>query len=155
DRDGVINRYSLDPEFGTIDSPSTPEEFILADGVLEGLVLLRETGFPLIVVSNQPGIAKGRFTPALLEATTKKMMNDCEGRLSAVYYCLHHPNAIIPEYRQDCECRKPKPGLLLQAAQDWAIDLSKSYMIGDGVVDIQAGNAAGCSTIFIGRRKCY
>lgn len=155
DRDGVINRYVCDPEFGIIDSPSSPSEFVLAEGVREGLFRLREAGYPLIVVSNQPGIAKGRFSPALLEATTRKMLDDCGGQIDAVYYCLHHPNATVPDYRKSCECRKPKPGLLFQAAHEWDVDLSKSYIIGDGVSDIQAGRAAGCSTIFVGSRKCY
>ena len=155
DRDGVINNYVCHPEFGTIDSPATPDEFVLADGVPEGLEILGAAGFLLIVISNQPGIAKGRFTPALLDATTQKMKNQCGGLLDAVYYCLHHPQAVLPEYRQQCECRKPEPGLLFQAAQEWNVDLASSYMIGDGIVDIQAGAAAGAKTIFIGSRKCY
>lgn len=154
DRDGVINSYFYNSEFGTIDSPGNPEEFVLCDGVGEALELLR-TDFRLIVVSNQPGIAKGRFSPALLEATTQKMKRECGNLLDAVYYCLHHPHALLLEYRQICECRKPKPGLLIQAAQDWNIDLAASFMIGDGIVDVQAGKAAGASTIFLGTRKCH
>ena len=155
DRDGVINSYFCNAELGTIDSPANPEEFVLCDGVPEALQSLREQGFLLIVVSNQPGIAKGRFTQVLLEATTEKMKRDCRGLLDAVYYCLHHPQALLSAYRQTCECRKPKPGLLLRAAQEWNIDLAASYMIGDGAVDIEAGKAAGVSTIFVGPRKCY
>jgi D,D-heptose 1,7-bisphosphate phosphatase len=155
DRDGVINRYFCNPEFGTIDSPANPDEFVLAAGVPEALDSLSALGFLLIVVSNQPGIAKGRFTHALLDATTEKMKTECGGRLDGVYYCLHHPRALLPEYRQNCGCRKPKPGLLLQAAREWGVDLGTSYMIGDGVVDIKAGNAAGVTTIFLGSRKCY
>ena len=155
DRDGVINRYVCNPEFGTIDSPATPDEFLLSDGVPQALKELRELGFLLIVVSNQPGIAKGRFSPALLDATTQKMKDQCRGMLHAVYYCLHHPHAVLTEYRQECDCRKPKPGLLLQASAEWNIDLSNSFMIGDGIVDVQAGNAAGATTIFLGSRKCH
>jgi len=155
DRDGVINRYVCDPEFGTIDSPATPDEFVLTSGVSQALKELHELGFLLIVVSNQPGIAKGRFSPTLLDATTQKMNRETSGFLDAVYYCLHHPQAVLPEYREQCECRKPRPGLLLQAAREWDVDLASSYMIGDGVVDVQAGNAAGVATIFIGSRKCY
>ena len=155
DRDGVINSYFCRPEFGTIDSPANPDEFVLSEGVPEALLSLKSLGFLLIVVSNQPGIAKGRFTPILLDATTEKMKEECVGLLDAVYYCLHHPGAVVPEYRQNCECRKPKPGLLLQAAREWDVDLAASYMIGDGLVDIQAGKSAGVSTVFIGVRKCY
>lgn len=155
DRDGVINPYVCHPEFGTVDSPANPDEFALNDGVLGALQSLRSQGFLLIVVSNQPGIAKGRFTPGLLDATTQKMKRECGGLLNAVYYCLHHPHALLPEYRENCECRKPKPGLLLQAAGDWDLDLAASYIIGDGLTDIQAGKAAGVPTIFIGPRKCY
>jgi len=155
DRDGVLNRYVCHPEFGTIDSPATPHEFVLNDNVCEALYKFRELDFLRIVISNQPGIAKGRFTSALLDATTEKMKDECDGLLNAVYYCLHHPQAVLPEYRQNCDCRKPKPGLLLRAAREWSVDLANSYMIGDGIVDIEAGNAAGVRTIFIGNRKCH
>ena len=155
DRDGVINPYVCNPEFGTIDSPATPDEFVLAAEVPQALKALHELGFLLIVVSNQPGIAKGRFSRELLEATTQTMNVECGGLLDAVYYCLHHPQAVLPQYRQACDCRKPKPGLLLQATREWDVDLASSYMIGDGMVDIQAGKAAGVHTIFIGSRKCY
>lgn len=155
DRDGVINSYVCHSEFGTVDSPATPDEFVLSEGVCDALEALHRLGFLLIVISNQPGIAKGRFTPALLDATTQKMKNECAGLLDAVYYCLHHPQAVLPEYRQQCECRKPKPGLLFQAAREWDVDLANSYMIGDGVVDVAAGKAAGVTSIFIGNRKCY
>ena len=74
--------------------------------------------------------------------------------LDGEYYCFHHPEAKVAEYRVICECRKPKPGLLLQAARDMNIDLSQSWMIGDGLTDVQAGKRAGCRTVLIGRMKC-
>ena len=74
--------------------------------------------------------------------------------LDAEYYCLHHPEAKIEKYKKICTCRKPKPGLIIQAAKDHFINLSKSWMIGDGINDIQAGKKAGCKTILIGRMKC-
>jgi D-glycero-D-manno-heptose 1,7-bisphosphate phosphatase len=74
--------------------------------------------------------------------------------LDAIYYCRHHPEGTNPKYRMTCGCRKPKPGLLLQAAQDMDIDLKGSYMVGDGIMDIEAGRSAQCKTIYIGRRKC-
>ena len=158
DRDGVINPYVYNAEFGTVDSPSSPDEFTLAPGVAEAVAEFNRLGFLVIVVSNQPGIAKGKFTPALLDQVNAKMLAGIAaggGKLDAVYYCLHHPDAAVPEYRAVCECRKPRPGLLLEAAREWDIDLQNSYMIGDGVTDIEAGRAAGTRTVFVGQSKPY
>jgi D-sedoheptulose 7-phosphate isomerase len=158
DRDGVINAYAYNTEFGTIDSPAHPDEFTLIPGAGKAIAKLNEAGLPVFVVSNQPGIAKGRFSPTLLEAVTEKMKRlvaEDGGRLDAVYYCLHHPESRLHTYRLACECRKPKPGLLFQAAGEWEIDLNRSYMIGDGVVDILAGRQAGAKTLFLGPRRGY
>ena len=158
DRDGVLNAMVYNPEFGTVDSPASPEEFQLLPGAAEAVRGINELGLLAIVASNQPGVAKGRFTLALLEATTRGMhqaLAAAEARLDAVYYCLHHPGAVLPEYRAVCECRKPKPGLLLKAAREWNIDLAGSYVVGDGIVDLRAGRAAGATTIFVNARKCY
>ena len=144
DRDGVINRMWLHPEFGTVDSPASPEQFELLPGAGEAIAELKRLGLLVIVVSNQPGIAKGKFTPALLAAIEHKMVAAIEaagGHLDAVYNCLHHPDAVLDEYRLTCDCRKPRPGLLVRAAREWDIDLSRSYLIGDGVTDIAAGCA--------------
>ncbi len=157
DRDGVVNAMWLDPEHGTIDSPANPEQFRLLPEVGSAIRQLRERGWLTVVISNQPGIAKGKFSPRLLEAMTQKMHDELAAtgaRVDGVYYCLHHPEAIVPEYRQACECRKPQPGLLKCAAQERGIDLGRSYMIGDGINDIKAGQAAGCRTIWIGNVKC-
>ena len=157
DRDGVINAMVYDADHGLVDSPANPDQFALLPGAGQAVRTLNEMGWLTIVVSNQPGIAKGKLTPTLLDAITSKMHEELaqEGtRLDAVYYCLHHPDAVLDEYRVTCECRKPKPGLILQAAADLDVDLHRAYMIGDGVVDVQASRAAGCRTIFIGRRKC-
>ena len=153
DRDGVINPLWVDPEHGVIDSPANPDQFDLLEGVPEALRLLRSVGFLVVVVSNQPGIAKGKLTRLLLDAITEKMENGLRAggvTMDGVYYCLHHPQAALEEFKVACECRKPKPGLLLRAAREMGIDLSGSYMIGDGLNDIQAGSAAGCRTIWIG-----
>ena len=74
--------------------------------------------------------------------------------LDGVYYCLHHPEAVLPEYRVQCDCRKPKPGLLLSAAQALGLSLADSWMIGDGLTDVQTGQVAGCKTIWLGTWKC-
>ncbi|HEX8185253.1 MAG TPA: HAD family hydrolase [Blastocatellia bacterium] len=158
DRDGVINHMFFNAEFGTVDSPANPEQFALLPGVGQAIAELNRAGLLVIVVSNQPGIAKGKFTLALLEAMENKMARMIEadgGRLDAIYNCLHHPSASLSEYRILCKCRKPEPGLLVRAASDWGIDLSSSYMIGDGVTDIAAGRAAGATTLFVSSRKCY
>lgn len=158
DRDGVINSYAYNTEFGTIDSPARPDEFVLAPGAAEGIARMNEAGLFVAVVSNQPGVAKGRFSPALLDAVTEEMKRKIEragARLDAIYYCLHHPDSKLDEYRLACECRKPKPGLLYRAAIDWGIDLPESYMVGDGIVDILAGKQAGAKTLFVGPQKPY
>ena len=158
DRDGVINPYVYNPEFGTVESPSSPAEFTVGPGVVEAIVEFNRLGLAVIVVSNQPGIAKGKFTAALLEQVTKKMhlqIEDGGGKIDGVYHCLHHPEAVVPAYRVDCECRKPRPGMLLAAARDWDISLQDSYTVGDGITDIEAGRAVGTRTIFVGQLKPY
>lgn len=158
DRDGVINHYAYNREFGTIDSPANPHEFVLLPGVAEAIAKLNEAGLLTIVISNQPGIAKGRFTSELLEAMTEKMkqlLAQKGAKLDAVYYCVHHPEGIIDGYQLACECRKPSPGLLHQAARDWGINLRRSYMVGDGIVDVLAGRQAGTKTVFVGPGKGY
>lgn len=157
DRDGVINRMVYNSEFGLLDSPQNADQFELLPGVGEAIRLINEMGFLAVVVSNQPGIAKGKYTVAILETVTRKMhchLAKSGARLDAVYYCLHHPEALLEEYRIICDCRKPRPGLLKKAATELAINLRASYLIGDGLADLQAGEAVGCTTLWIGRLKC-
>ena len=158
DRDGVINQMVYHPDFGTVDSPANPDEFVLLPGVTEAIAELNRMGLLVIVVSNQPGIAKGKFTKTLLDRVTQKMHASVQaggGRVDAVYFCLHHPDAVVPELKIKCDCRKPRPGLLLQAAKDLHIDLNRSCMVGDGVTDVLAGQRAGVTTLFLSSRKCY
>ena len=157
DRDGVINRMVYDAEHGTVDSPANPEQFELLPGAAAAVHTLNQSGLPVVVVSNQPGVAKGKMTLALQEAITSKMhaaLAAAGAHLDGVYYCLHHPDAALPEYRVRCECRKPRPGLLLRASDELGISLADSWMIGDGWVDVQAGQAAGCMTVWLGTWKC-
>jgi D-glycero-D-manno-heptose 1,7-bisphosphate phosphatase len=157
DRDGTINSMVYYPDFGIIDSPATPDEFQLIPGVRNAIRAINQAGLLCVVVSNQPGVAKGRFTLQLLEAVTQKMhasLTEENAFLNAVYYCLHHPDGSIAEFRSTCNCRKPKPGLLLNAAEDLAIDLQNSYIVGDGITDILAGNSVGATTFLIGSKKC-
>jgi len=158
DRDGVINPYISHPEFGTVDSPARASDFSLCPGVGEAINRLNRLGLLVVVVSNQPGIAKRKFTLSHLNAITTKMsasVRSMGGKIDAVYYCRHHPDSLLPFYRKVCECRKPKPGLLLMAASDCNIDITGSYTVGDGVTDILAGAAVGTTTILVSARKCY
>ncbi|MBA7660638.1 Histidine biosynthesis bifunctional protein HisB [subsurface metagenome] len=113
--------------------------------------------YKAIIVSNQPGIAKGYMSDETFEKIKEKMKEELvkEGAyLDGEYYCFHHPEAKVERLKANCECRKPKPGLLLQAAGEMNVDLSGSWMIGDGLTDIKAGKGAGCRTILLGRMKC-
>ena len=157
DRDGVINELIYYPEQGIIDSPFLPEQLRLFPGVGASICKFHELSYKVILVSNQPGIAKGYFTEEMFERIKEKMKAELgreDAFLDEEYYCLHHPEAKVASLRKNCECRKPKPGMLLEAARKLNINLSQSWMIGDGITDIQAGKAAGCKTILIGRMKC-
>jgi D-glycero-D-manno-heptose 1,7-bisphosphate phosphatase len=146
DRDGVLNELVYYPEHGIIDSPFTPKQITLLPGVAQAINSFHDMGFKVVLVSNQPGIAKGHFSEEIFNQVRKKMKEELakEGAfLDGEYYCFHHPEAKIERFRVECECRKPKPGLLLQAAKEMGVDLVGSWMIGDGLTDIQAGKKAG------------
>jgi D,D-heptose 1,7-bisphosphate phosphatase len=124
----------------------------LSDGVVEGLQVLQSHGYLLVVVSNQSGIARGYFSIEQLNAVKERITRMCSNvgiYLDGFYYCPHHPDGIISGYDQECDCRKPNPGLLLKAANDMDIDLSSSWMIGDILHDVEAGHRAGCKSILI------
>jgi D-glycero-D-manno-heptose 1,7-bisphosphate phosphatase len=157
DRDGVINELVYHPEAGIIDSPFTVEQFRLLPGVGEAIKRFRDTGYKVVLVSNQPGIAKGNMSKQTFEEIATKMKRELARQgafLDAEYYCFHHPEARVEKFRADCQCRKPGSGLLFQAARELDIELSQSWMIGDGLTDIKAGKGAGTRTILLGRMKC-
>jgi len=157
DRDGVINELIYYPEQGIVDSPFTAEQLRLLPGTGGAINELRKLGFAIVVISNQPGIAKGNLTEEAFEKIRQKMEKELgkeDTFLDGEYYCFHHPEAKLDKLKINCECRKPKPGLLLQAAKEMDIDLKKSWMIGDGLTDIKAGKSAGCRTALLGRMKC-
>lgn len=142
DRDGVLNRE--------VNLLCRPEQVELIEGVAEAVRFINEKGYLAVVVTNQPVIARNLCTLEELDtihATLETLLGHEGAYLNAIYYCPHHPDKgypeELPEYKIECECRKPKPGLLLQAAHDWNIDLSRSYMIGDSERDVQAGLNAG------------
>jgi len=146
DRDGTINE-----ENGFV---TGPQQIRLIPGSAEAIKMLNRSPFLVICVTNQPVIARGDVSIAGLEAI-HAYLDTLLGREGAymddLFFCPHHPDGgfagEVPEYKIDCDCRKPKPGLLLQAAGQYNIDLSRSYMIGDRTADIEAGRAAGCVTI--------
>lgn len=154
DRDGVINKY--------VGFLTDIKDFELIDGVTDAIKKINDNGYLAIVVTNQPVIARGEVTFAELNQIHNKMetLLGLDGAyVDAIYYCPHHPHkgyeGEVPELKFECECRKPKPGMLLHAAKDFNIDLSKSVMIGDGENDMIAGKNAGCSTILIGESEEY
>jgi len=115
DRDGVINELIYHQEQGIIDSPLTIEQFSLLPGVSEAIRKLRETDYKVILVSNQPGIAKGHISQKTFDKIREKMKEELAkdgALLDGEYYCFHHPEAKVEEFRANCECRKPGPGLL-------------------------------------------
>lgn len=129
-----------------------PEKIELCDGCLPGLKKLQDEGYLLVIVSNQSGIARGCFREEALTAVEmqiKRMLAPAGIQLDGFYYCPHHPDGIIKPYAMECECRKPQPGMLVRAARKLNIDLSSSWMIGDILNDIEAGNRAGCKSILI------
>jgi len=154
DRDGVILRMLL--EKGPKEIARNPGEVELLPGAAQAIKRLRNFGL-VVVVSNQPDVAKGKATIENIVATMKEMENKLSASgasLDGIYYCLHHPDSlqvVNKEYLLECNCRKPKPGLILQAAKELGIDPEESWMVGDSPADIGAGKAAGCRTILISR----
>lgn len=157
DRDGVINDLLFHPEAGIIESPFTVGQFRLKPGVPEAIRKINRLGLLAVVISNQPGFTMGHFSLTVLARVTQKMRRDLGRRkahLDGIYYCLHHPYKGKGRLRRRCRCRKPKPGLLYEAARDLDIDLRKSYLVGDGVFDVEAGRRAGCKTFLIAHLRC-
>ena len=139
DRDGVINEE--------VSYLSNPNDFRFIDGSIEALKILKSLGYLLIVITNQAGIARGYFTEETLQQIHQKMTKALKAKnlsLDDIYYCPHHPN-----YTGPCECRKPNPGMILDAAKKYNISLEQSYMIGDTLKDIETGLNAKCMTVLL------
>ncbi len=145
----------LDRDNTLIEDPgyiNHPDQVKLMMGAAGALVQLKKMGYLLVVVSNQSGIARGIFTEETLgqiHHRLEKLLADEGVYLDGIYFCPFHPDGVIEKYRKESDCRKPAPGMLLQAAQEMNIDLSRSWMIGDSYRDIEAGRRAGCKTILI------
>ncbi len=144
DRDGTINE-----QMGYINHIS---RFVLLPGVGQAIRKLNDRNIPVIVVTNQSGLARGYFPPALLDevhAKMKQQLADDGARIDGLYICPHHPEAKEEKYRKTCDCRKPKTGLLEQAALDLDLDLTKSFMVGDRWSDLKCGVKAGATSILV------
>lgn len=144
DRDGTINEER--------DYVHKPEQFFFEYRAIEALTLLQRAGFKLIVVSNQSGIARGFYSEQDVDRLHEWMSDELAKHgvhIDAYYYCPHHPDFGQGQYKIDCTCRKPAPGMLLTAAERFSIDLSASYMVGDHKSDMDAAEAAGVKPIFV------
>lgn len=148
DRDGTINKYE-----GLV---TKPDSIQLIKGSAEAIAKINKSSYLAIVITNQPVIARGDCTPEELDGIHNRLealLGDQGAYLDAIYYCPHHPDIGFEGentfYKTECDCRKPKPGLILQAAKDYNIDLSQSFMVGDDIKDVLAGKAAGCSAVYL------
>ena len=144
DRDGTIIE-----DIGYINDCS---KIIFLPGVTESIKLLNESGFKVIVVTNQAGVARGYFTEETANEINHcvwHMLADKGAFIDKIYYCPHHIEGTVDEYKKDCYCRKPNPGMIEKAAYEFDIDLSNSFLIGDKSSDIEAGLRVGCKTILL------
>jgi D-glycero-D-manno-heptose 1,7-bisphosphate phosphatase len=152
DRDGVIVELVWDAVDGSFEGPNLRNDVQLVPAAADAIRRIRALDYRTVVVSNQPGAAKGKASHEdLLEAHEHvvRLLAESGVVIDDYRYCLHHPDAVDPELARACECRKPKPGMLLQAAAALDIDLSRSWMIGDSDADAEAGRIAGCRTILV------
>jgi D-glycero-D-manno-heptose 1,7-bisphosphate phosphatase len=146
DRDGVINK-----DHGYV---SEIDDFEFIEDAIEACIAFKKKGYLLVVITNQSGIARGLFTEEKFHTLTEWMdwsMADRGVDLDGIYYCPHHYEAGVGEFKIDCVCRKPKPGMLMDAINDLNIDVQKSILIGDKTSDIKAGLAAGVKTNYLVR----
>ncbi len=151
DRDGVLNAMVIHPEHGLIDSPLRPEEVTVHDDVPQVLLELNQMGFQLAVVTNQPAAAKKKTTMSLLMDVHQEVLRRAQSKGAKIeesFICFH-------KAEDGCNCRKPKIGLFEQAAARFPdMDKNQSWMVGDGVTDVQAGTSFGLKTAFLGPQKC-
>lgn len=148
DRDGVLNALVPDPESGRPESPLHAMDTELLPDAPAAVDALRRAGWLVVVVSNQPAAAKGKATLAALQAVHHKV-RDALPPIDGWRYCLHHPDGTDDRLAGPCLCRKPAPGLLIEAAFELELDLAASWLVGDSDTDIAAGIAAGCRTLLV------
>ena len=144
DRDGVIN---VDKGY-----VYRWEDFELLPGVIDGLRLLQDLGYRLVIVTNQSGVARGYYSIADVEKLGERLVTHLRGEgieIAGIYYCPHLPSGKVAEFARECDCRKPMPGMITLASRELGLDLSESVLIGDKVTDIEAANKAGVARAFL------
>jgi D-glycero-D-manno-heptose 1,7-bisphosphate phosphatase len=144
DRDGTLIE-----EAGYLDSV---ERMVLFPWSVDAVRLLNRAGFKVVVISNQAGVARGFFDEAFVRMAHQDLANrlaSAGGRIDGFYFCPHHPEAPVEAFRTHCDCRKPKPGLILQAARELDLNLERSYMVGDRWLDVNCGRAAGTQSVLV------
>ncbi len=152
DRDGVLNELVSDPVSGAPESPLQVADVQLLEGAAAAAARLAGAGFVLVCVSNQPAAAKGRVSVEQLRAVHGRvvhLLEQCGVTFALSRLCMHHPEGVVSPLAGACRCRKPQPGMLLDAAAVLGVDLGASWMIGDTDTDIVAGRAAGCRTALV------
>ena len=152
DRDGVINANIFYTDTGETEAPRTAADFRLLPGAVEAMKRLREAGYLLFVVSNQPNQAKRKATRAdhdAIQARLVMVLEEAGVRIEKFFYCFHHPNGIEPSLSGPCDCRKPSPFFLNQARDTHGLDMAQSWMVGDRESDIACGKAAGVRALHI------
>jgi D-glycero-D-manno-heptose 1,7-bisphosphate phosphatase len=144
DKDGTLVKdvpYNVDPA-----------RVELREGAIAGLACLHRAGFALVIVSNQSGVARGYFDEASLAPVWQAIAAPLAQRgvpIAGIYYCPHHPAGRVPRYTRACDCRKPQPGMLMRAARELDLDVTRSWMLGDILDDVEAGHRAGCRSVLL------
>ena len=152
DRDGVLNQLVLNPANGEYESPHHPQDLRILPGVAAAAKAMQAAGFLLFIVSNQPSYTKGKASLEhikLIAANLEAALRQEGVSITHAFYCYHYPGGLVPEYSVNCACRKPQPGMLLEARTRFALDLENSWLIGDQDTDIECGQRAGCKTVLI------
>tara|TARA_B100000315_G_scaffold74721_1_gene68422 strand:+ start:2104 stop:2700 length:597 start_codon:yes stop_codon:yes gene_type:complete len=160
DRDGVINEIVFHEDVEVLDSPFNIQQVRILEGVFSAVTTFNQLGYKVLVVTNQPGAAKGKVSLARIHEVNQHIVNLASksgAQIDQVYCCPHHPIGTPggdPALIKPCKCRKPGTGLLLAGIDEHKIDINLSYMVGDSISDIQAGKAVGLTTILVGGLKC-
>lgn len=160
DRDGVINEIVFHEDVEVLDSPFNIRQVRIIKGAFEAIATFNRLGYKVLLVTNQPGAAKGKMSLARIQEVNQHIVNmasNNEARIDHVYCCTHHPVGTPegdPALIKPCKCRKPGTGLLLAGVDEYKIDMNLSFMVGDSISDIQAGKAIGLKTILVGGLKC-
>lgn len=144
DRDGTVNEER--------EYIASPDELCILPGSAEAIRLANDSGYKVVIITNQSAVARGLITEEDLRTIHERLreiLSASGAHIDGIYYCPHHPDFGDSPYRIECECRKPLPGMLRQAATDLDIDLSRSFMIGDRIIDLQTGNSAGSYSILV------